>query len=119
MPIHDYVCSNCGYKVEVMHSVHGHGPSTCPECGGPMKRAIGAPAVHFKGSGWARKDRSDSGKRSRVATGEPDTRSEGGTVAGSSAGESSAASSGEPSGGSVGESAHAAPANVSAAKDTD
>ena len=119
MPIHDYVCANCGYEIEVMHSVHGHGPSTCRECGGPMKRAIAAPAVHFKGSGWARKDRSDSGKRSRAATGESDAKVGSGDVPGSSAGESSGASSGEASKGSAGESAKAAPANVSAVKDGD
>ncbi len=66
MPIHDYVCSNCGHTMEVMHSVHGHGPSNCPKCGGAMKRAFAAPAVHFKGSGWARKDRSSSAKPSRA-----------------------------------------------------
>ena len=57
MPLYDYVCVNCGHEVEVMHSVHGHGPSTCSVCGGPVKKAIVAPAVHFKGSGWARKER--------------------------------------------------------------
>jgi putative FmdB family regulatory protein len=119
MPIHDYVCANCGYEIEVMHSVHGHGPSTCRECGGPMKRAIAAPAVHFKGTGWARKDRSDSGKRSRAASGEADAKSEGGAVSGSSGRESSGASSGEPSGGSVSDSAPPAPASVPAAKDAD
>jgi putative FmdB family regulatory protein len=119
MPIHDYVCANCGYEIEVMHSVHGHGPSTCPECGGPMKRAIAAPAIHFKGTGWARKDRSDSGKRSRAATGEHDAKPGSAEASASSAGESSGASSGEPSGGSASESVKAAPASVSAARDGD
>ena len=57
MPTYDYVCTNCGHEVEVSHSVHGHGPSVCPICGGQMRKAIVAAAVHFKGSGWARKDR--------------------------------------------------------------
>ena len=71
MPTYDYVCADCGYAVEVMHSVHSEGPSTCPRCGGPMKKTFAVPAVHFKGSGWARKegsatkparaDRSDTG----------------------------------------------------------
>ncbi len=65
MPNYDYVCSNCGYETEVMHSVHGNGPSVCPRCGGPMKKAISAPAVHFKGGGWARKERSSTGKSAR------------------------------------------------------
>ena len=32
----------------------------CPNCGreGTMRKAFATPAVHFKGSGWAKKDRS-------------------------------------------------------------
>jgi predicted nucleic acid-binding Zn ribbon protein len=41
-----------------MHGVHGHGPESCPNCGsGPIRKAVSAPAVHFKGSGWAKKER--------------------------------------------------------------
>lgn len=69
MPIYDYVCANCGHEVEVKHSIPGRGPATCSECGGPMKKAIAAPAVHFKGSGWARKERSGSPKPGRPEAG--------------------------------------------------
>jgi putative FmdB family regulatory protein len=65
VPFYDYVCDKCGHEVEVMHSVHGHGPSACPKCGGEMKKAITAAAVHFKGSGWARKER--TGKAAKPA----------------------------------------------------
>jgi putative FmdB family regulatory protein len=68
MPIHDYICSNCGYEIEVLHPVHSHGPTVCPKCGGHMKQTMAAPAVHFKGSGWARKDRSDSARRIKPAS---------------------------------------------------
>jgi putative FmdB family regulatory protein len=68
MPTYDYVCANCGLEVEVVHSIHGHGPSACSSCGGPMKKAIVASAVHFKGSGWARKERSGSAKSSRASS---------------------------------------------------
>ena len=68
MPLYDYVCTNCGHEIEVMHSVHGHGPSACSVCGGPMKKAIVAPAVHFKGSGWARKESSGGSSRSNRAS---------------------------------------------------
>lgn len=57
MPTYDYVCSACGYELEVVHGVHGHGPSACPRCGGPMRKSFSAPAIHFKGSGWAKKER--------------------------------------------------------------
>jgi putative FmdB family regulatory protein len=66
MPTYDYVCASCGHRLEIMHSVHAAGPSACPVCGGPMKKAIGAPAVHFKGSGWARKEKSSSATSRRA-----------------------------------------------------
>lgn len=95
MPLYDYVCANCGHEVEVMHSVHDHGPTVCPVCGGPMKKAIVAPAVHFKGSGWARKDRSGSNgaKPSRSSS---DSDSGSGSTGGSSGDSSSSSGGTEP-----------------------
>jgi putative FmdB family regulatory protein len=59
MPIYDYTCTACGHAVEVMHGIHDHGPRFCPECTaeGTMRKGFAPPAVHFKGSGWAKKDR--------------------------------------------------------------
>ncbi len=58
MPAYDYDCAACGRRIEVVHGVHAPGPTHCPNCGeGPLKKAISAPAVHFKGSGWAKRDR--------------------------------------------------------------
>jgi putative FmdB family regulatory protein len=64
VPFYDYICSNCGHEMEVMHSVEGSGPSECPKCHGQMRKAISAPAIHFKGSGWARKEPSSRAGRS-------------------------------------------------------
>jgi putative FmdB family regulatory protein len=60
MPIYDYACTDCGRVVEVVHGVNGQGPQACGTCGGPMKKLLSSPAVHFKGSGWAKKDRGAS-----------------------------------------------------------
>ena len=74
MPTYDYLCSSCAHVVEVIHGIHDDGPRFCPNCGagGTMRKAINTLAVHFKGSGWAKKDRSataSSGKsRSAKAT---------------------------------------------------
>ncbi len=58
MPLYDYDCSACGRRFEVVHGVHAEGPTNCPICGkGPVRKAIAAPAVHFKGTGWAKKER--------------------------------------------------------------
>ncbi len=71
MPTYDYRCTVCGHEIEVVHGVHGHGPEACPTCGGPMRKAFVVPAVHFKGSGWAKKDRgaSTATKAARAAEG--------------------------------------------------
>jgi len=58
MPLYDYDCLACGRRIEVVHGVHAPGPTHCPNCGGgPLKKAITAAAVHFKGTGWAKRDR--------------------------------------------------------------
>ena len=56
MPLYDYRCTDCGREVEVMHGINDTGPSTCQHCGGAMRKALSPPAIHFKGSGWAKKD---------------------------------------------------------------
>ena len=58
MPTYDYECAACGRRFEVVHGVHADGPSTCPLCGkGPVRKVITAANVHYKGSGWAKKER--------------------------------------------------------------
>jgi putative FmdB family regulatory protein len=56
MPIYDYRCTACGREVEVMHGINETGPEACAHCGGTMRKALSSPAIHFKGSGWAKKD---------------------------------------------------------------
>ncbi|HEX7223467.1 MAG TPA: zinc ribbon domain-containing protein [Candidatus Limnocylindrales bacterium] len=62
MPIYDYRCSACGHLTEIVHGINDHGPTFCPECGaeGTMSKGFTTPAIHFKGSGWAKKDRSST-----------------------------------------------------------
>jgi putative FmdB family regulatory protein len=58
MPLYDYDCAACGRRFEVVHGVHAERPTVCPICGkGPIRKAISAAAVHYKGSGWAKKER--------------------------------------------------------------
>ncbi len=68
MPIYDYLCSNCGERTEVIHAISAPGPLFCPACGadGSMRKAFVAPTVHFKGSGWAKKDRSSASTKARA-----------------------------------------------------
>jgi putative FmdB family regulatory protein len=68
VPIYDYTCVSCRHLVEVIHGMTESGPRFCPNCGleGTMRKGFSTPAVHFKGSGWAKKDR---GAAARSAAG--------------------------------------------------
>jgi len=87
MPAYDYDCAACGRRFEVTHGVHADPPSACPLCaGGPVRKAITAAAIHYKGSGWAKKERratASSGASSSTAegtaTGEGTATSDGGS----------------------------------------
>jgi putative FmdB family regulatory protein len=97
MPIYDYVCHHCGHRFEVIHGLHDEGPKTCPVChSNEVRKAIATPAVHFKGSGWAKKDRSAT-KRSSTSETKPAEAgagtSSGDTTASSDSGSSSSSSS--------------------------
>ena len=68
MPTYDYVCVNCGHRLEVLHGVNAPGPTTCPDCGGRLRRSFSPPTIHFKGSGWAKVDRRTASRSSKKDT---------------------------------------------------
>jgi putative FmdB family regulatory protein len=107
VPSYDYVCSACGHRMEVVHGIHGHGPETCPVCGGRMLKAVVAPAVHFKGSGWAKKDRgvASSTRAAAKAAAGGDEGSPGGAASSGGANGSGGASGSGGANGSVAEAA--------------
>jgi putative FmdB family regulatory protein len=97
MPIYEYVCGSCGRRIEMMHGIHGHGPAACESCGGPMRKALSAPAIHFKGSGWAKKDaKASSSGGARLTAGKDAGAAAEGTAkgTGSGSGETGGAQSG-------------------------
>lgn len=69
MPVYDYICSACRHRTEVIHGRDEKGPRFCPVCGaeGTMRKGISTPSIVFKGSGWAKKDRATSARRSASA----------------------------------------------------
>ena len=53
MPTYEYECEKTGKHFEKFQSMTDEHLKTCPECGGPVRRLIGAgAAVIFKGSGF-------------------------------------------------------------------
>jgi putative FmdB family regulatory protein len=115
VPIYDYVCGSCGHRFEVLRGINEAGPHQCPECGGPVARAFVPPTIHFKGSGWAKKDRrATSGPVRRGDNAVPPSRE-------SSTGEGSAGPDVPPTAGTSGETATAdsSPTSTSAPPDAD
>ncbi len=77
MPTYDYACAACGHRFEVVHGVHGHGPETCPNCGGgPVRRAFAPPTIVFKGSGWAKVDRRPARSSAKSESGDEGSKRE-------------------------------------------
>jgi putative FmdB family regulatory protein len=70
VPIYDYSCTACGHVTEVIHGINDPAPRFCPSCGseGTLKKAFATPAVHFKGSGWAKKDRKATSAPGKTAS---------------------------------------------------
>lgn len=52
MPLYEYECFVCSHRFERIQKATAEPETTCPECGGSVRRLLGAPALQFKGSGW-------------------------------------------------------------------
>ncbi len=103
MPIYEYACSACGKRTEILHGINDPAPSFCPECGaeGTLRKGFAPPAVVFKGSGWAKKDRratSSGTKKSDDKDGSSESKSgeSGSADTASSSGSSTSSSTDKP-----------------------
>jgi putative FmdB family regulatory protein len=72
MPIYDYLCSACDHRADILHGINDPGPNFCPSCGAEatMRKQFAAPTIHYKGSGWAKKDRGSSSSTKAAARSE-------------------------------------------------
>jgi putative FmdB family regulatory protein len=97
VPLYDYDCAACGTRFEVVHGVHADGPAACPACGGgPVRKAFAPPAIHFKGSGWAKKERRATSASTRAGKAD-DTAGSGSTADATPAGASAPSDGASPS----------------------
>jgi putative FmdB family regulatory protein len=107
MPIYEYACTACDHRTDILHGLNDPGPAFCPSCGreGTMRKLFAPPTIHYKGSGWAKKDRggSSAAKASKSSSGDGASKGEGAT-SGSDSGSSSSSSSSNSSGPSSGSS---------------
>jgi putative FmdB family regulatory protein len=101
MPTYDYLCPN-GHRFEVIHGVTADGPSACPICGAsPVRKAISAPSIVFKGSGWAKKDRSTTSKPAAASAKTSEASGSSGSPSSEGSGSSSSDAGGSSEGGST------------------
>ena len=52
MPTYSYGCRTCGHQFDQFQKFSDDPLTTCPECGGEVRRLIHNVGVVFKGSGW-------------------------------------------------------------------
>lgn len=99
MPLYDYLCTN-GHITEVMHGVNDQGPVKCGRCGAGMRKLLSTPAIVFKGSGWAKKDRSSKPGPKTTSGTDQEAKSSSSTDAKSTKPGTDSAGAGSESGGS-------------------
>jgi putative FmdB family regulatory protein len=70
MPIYDYLCTACDHRADILHGINDPAPKFCPSCGAErtMRKQFSAPTIHFKGTGWAKKDRGGSSAGTKAST---------------------------------------------------
>lgn len=52
MPVYEYECTGCRSHLEQKQRFHDEPLTTCPSCGGRMRRVLFPVGIVFKGSGW-------------------------------------------------------------------
>jgi len=60
--VYEYVCKSCGHHLEVSQSFKDAPLTTCPVCGGELRKVFGSVGIMFKGSGFYRTDSRGSGR---------------------------------------------------------
>jgi len=64
MPTYEYLCQECGERLEVFQKFTDKTLTVHPGCGGPLQKIFHASGVVFKGSGYYVTDSRPNGKSS-------------------------------------------------------
>jgi putative FmdB family regulatory protein len=56
MPTYEYLCRTCSHRFETWQKMTDDPLTTCPECGGTIRRVLFPAGVVFKGSGFYKTD---------------------------------------------------------------
>ena len=68
MPTYEYACKICGEHLEVVQSFKDEPLTTCPACGGDLRKVFGSIGISFKGSGFYKTDTRSSSRRETATT---------------------------------------------------
>lgn len=66
MPTYAYACTSCGHAFDAVQSFSDDALTTCPECGGALRKQYGSIGVTFNGSGFYRTDSRSGGSEKSV-----------------------------------------------------
>jgi putative FmdB family regulatory protein len=95
MPLYEYRCRTCDHQFEIQQSFSEDALTTCPECGGELRKVFTPVGISFKGSGFYKND-SRSSSSSKGSSGSSESSSGGASEGGSDSGSSDGGSSPAP-----------------------
>ncbi|NOX21328.1 MAG: zinc ribbon domain-containing protein [Nitrospirae bacterium] len=82
MPIYEYLCLKCNKELEVVQKFSDEPLTTCPECGGQLKKLISSSSFILKGSGWYITDYASKDRKKAMEAEKNAGKSEGKTESG-------------------------------------
>ena len=112
MPTYEYACTTCDHTFEQVQSFSDASLTSCPECGGALRKLYGAVGVVFKGSGFYR---TDSRKAESSSTPITPSKSDGSSASGKKEKSGAASTADAPAAASTPPSTSAKPATASSA----
>src|SRR5476649_383348 len=68
MPTYEYECQACHERLEAVQKFSDAALTTCPKCGGELRKVFSAVGIVFKGSGFYKNDSRSSAKSPAPAT---------------------------------------------------
>jgi len=68
MPTYEYECQACHERLEAVQKFSDAALSTCPKCGGELRKVFSAVGIVFKGSGFYKNDSRSTASSTAPAT---------------------------------------------------
>lgn len=68
MPTYEYECQQCRERTEAVQKFSDPALTTCPKCGGELRKVFSAVGIVFKGSGFYKTDSRGSSTSTTSAT---------------------------------------------------